>query len=246
MVLAIYLTYFFNIRKFCHLCAQCIDVPVTVAARSRVWVCGRSLSGAAGSNPAREHGYPSVVSLVCCAGRCLCDGLITRPEESYWLWCVTECDHEALIMRRAWPTGGGGGLLSHGKKKMYWCAPWHVNFSQRCCWILRSSGMLCCVTGWKYSDVSKEHVALIFRVKQFATWLLVQRQSLTSQNTRIFYKYFSVYLSQNKQHFFFSLNNINQFVCERRRTDYCALRTNPYTSFTRISYFQNSEKTFCI
>ena len=36
---------------------------------------------------------------VCCeccvlSGRGLCDGLITRPEESYRLWCVVECDLE--------------------------------------------------------------------------------------------------------------------------------------------------------
>jgi hypothetical protein len=26
------------------------------------------------------------------SGRGLCDGPIPRPEESYWLWCVYECD----------------------------------------------------------------------------------------------------------------------------------------------------------
>jgi hypothetical protein len=26
------------------------------------------------------------------SGRGLCDGPITRPEESYWLWCVSQCD----------------------------------------------------------------------------------------------------------------------------------------------------------
>jgi hypothetical protein len=36
---------------------------------------------------------------VCCkccvlSGRGLCDGPITRPEESYWLWCVVVCDLE--------------------------------------------------------------------------------------------------------------------------------------------------------
>jgi hypothetical protein len=30
----------------------------------------------------------SVVSVACLSGRGLCDGLITRPEESYRLWCV--------------------------------------------------------------------------------------------------------------------------------------------------------------
>jgi hypothetical protein len=28
--------------------------------------------------------------------------LITRPEESYRMWCVCECDREASSMRRPW------------------------------------------------------------------------------------------------------------------------------------------------
>ena len=32
--------------------------------------------------------------------------VITRPEESYRLWCVVVCDLEILWMRRPWPTGG--------------------------------------------------------------------------------------------------------------------------------------------
>ena len=35
----------------------------------------------------------SVVNLVL-SGRGLCDGLITRPEESYRLWRVVVCDQE--------------------------------------------------------------------------------------------------------------------------------------------------------
>ena len=47
---------------------------------------------------------------VCCeccvlSGRGLCVGLITRPEESYRLWCVVMCDLETSWMRRSWPTG---------------------------------------------------------------------------------------------------------------------------------------------
>jgi hypothetical protein len=44
------------------------------------------------------------VSWECCvlSGRGLCDGLITRPRESYRVWCV--CDGEALTKRRPWPT----------------------------------------------------------------------------------------------------------------------------------------------
>jgi hypothetical protein len=32
------------------------------------------------------------------SGRGLCDGLITRPEESYRLWCVVVCDLETSRM----------------------------------------------------------------------------------------------------------------------------------------------------
>jgi len=43
----------------------------------------------------------------CCVllGIGLCDELITRPEESYRLWCVVVCDLETLWMR-PWPNGG--------------------------------------------------------------------------------------------------------------------------------------------
>jgi len=37
------------------------------------------------------------------SGRGLCDELITRPEESYRLWCVVVCDLENSRMRRPWP-----------------------------------------------------------------------------------------------------------------------------------------------
>jgi hypothetical protein len=42
---------------------------------------------------------------VCCeccvfSGRGLCDGLITRPEESYRLWRVVVCDQETSKTRR--------------------------------------------------------------------------------------------------------------------------------------------------
>ena len=40
------------------------------------------------------------------SGRGVCDELIIRPEESYWLWCVVVCDLETSWLRRTWPTGG--------------------------------------------------------------------------------------------------------------------------------------------
>jgi hypothetical protein len=43
------------------------------------------------------------VGCECCvlSGRGLCDELITRPDESYGLWCVVVCDLETSRMRRA-------------------------------------------------------------------------------------------------------------------------------------------------
>ena len=40
------------------------------------------------------------------SGRGLCDGLITRPEGSYRLWCVVVCDQETSKMRRLSPLLG--------------------------------------------------------------------------------------------------------------------------------------------
>ena len=40
------------------------------------------------------------------SGRGLCEALITRPEESYRLWCVIVCDLETSRMWRLWPALG--------------------------------------------------------------------------------------------------------------------------------------------
>jgi hypothetical protein len=60
-----------------------VSDAIPVAARSKALVCGRSLVGIAGSNPA--DGMDVCVSCECCvlSGRGLCVWLITRPEESY-------------------------------------------------------------------------------------------------------------------------------------------------------------------
>jgi hypothetical protein len=49
------------------------------------------------------------------SGRGFCVGLITHPEESYQL-DVSECNHEASIMRRPWPTRG---CCATGKNTCY-------------------------------------------------------------------------------------------------------------------------------
>jgi len=63
------------------------SIPIPVAALSNAWIYGHSFAGIAGLNPG---GAWMSVSCVCCvlSGRCLCDGPITRPDESYRTWCV--------------------------------------------------------------------------------------------------------------------------------------------------------------
>ena len=48
------------------------------------------------------------VDCECCmlSGRGLCDELITRPEETYRLWCVVACDLENLKNEEAMTRGG--------------------------------------------------------------------------------------------------------------------------------------------
>ena len=58
--------------------------PVPVAARSKSWVCGCSPAEILGSNPTGGMEAECFVF----SGSGLCDELITRPEESYRLWCV--------------------------------------------------------------------------------------------------------------------------------------------------------------
>jgi len=75
--------------------------------RSKAWICGPSLAGIAGSNPARDMDI---------SHECLCCQV--EVSESSWSHVqrnptecgVSECDREALIMRRLWPTRA---LLRH-------------------------------------------------------------------------------------------------------------------------------------
>jgi hypothetical protein len=56
------------------------------------------------------------------SGRDLCDELITRPEESYRLWCVVVCDLENLkneeVMTRV-------GSQRHSEKNVYLVGYFH-------------------------------------------------------------------------------------------------------------------------
>jgi hypothetical protein len=64
-----------------------LKLPIPLAARSKAWSCGRLHAGSAGSNPAEAW---LSFCFECCmlSGRGRYFGMITRPEESYWVWCV--------------------------------------------------------------------------------------------------------------------------------------------------------------
>jgi len=83
------------------------------AVRCKAWVCGRSLIGIAGSNPAEGM---DVCHFACCvlSGSGLCDELINLLEESYRLWCVVVCDLQTSRSRRPWPACAAS---PHRKKK---------------------------------------------------------------------------------------------------------------------------------
>jgi len=58
-----------------------------VSARSNTWGYGRSLARTVGSSSAADM---NVCVTTCCglSGRGFCVEFITRPEESYRVWCV--------------------------------------------------------------------------------------------------------------------------------------------------------------
>ena len=90
------------------------------------------------------------------SGRGLCDELITRPEESYRLWCVVVCDLETSSrMRRPWPALGCSAI---GKKKhedtMYVEIPMHVGPNQ---------GMIKCHDVNNTAAVLVEDIPVVFK-----------------------------------------------------------------------------------
>jgi hypothetical protein len=64
-----------------------------VAARSKAWVCGRSLAGIAGSNPTGCINVLSLMSVVCCEVQVSATGrsLVQRSPADCMCVCVFEC-----------------------------------------------------------------------------------------------------------------------------------------------------------
>ena len=110
---------------------HCFRKKVTEFEDVLLWICRSQWPRSLRRRSARLLKFwvripPGSWMFVCCegcvlSGRGLCDGLITRPGESYRLWCVVECDLETSPrMRRPWPMLGCSAI---GKKlsKMYIC-----------------------------------------------------------------------------------------------------------------------------
>ena len=95
--------------------------PIPMAARSKACLCGRSLGGTMGSNSGGSMD-------VCCVswGRGLCGGLITRPEESCRVWCLSV---SVVFKPRQW--WGSGPLRAHApwkKKAQILVVGWTMEF----------------------------------------------------------------------------------------------------------------------
>jgi hypothetical protein len=76
-----------------------------VATRSKACVCGCSLAGVGVPIPPGAHGCLSLVIVVCCQIEVSAKSwslVQSSPTECG----ISECDLEASIMRRTWPTRG--------------------------------------------------------------------------------------------------------------------------------------------
>ena len=89
--MGVYIYIYIYMRVYVSLCLAggLIKVEGTSVSLRQINQCiGRSLAGIAGSNPGR--GKDLCIWWVCVlSGRVFCVGLITRPEESYRMWCVS-------------------------------------------------------------------------------------------------------------------------------------------------------------
>ena len=116
---------------------------------------------------------------VCCeccvlSGRGLCDGLITRPEESCRLWCVVVCDLEtSSIMRRPWPALGCSAI---GKKNVLLLvtlvAESPINMSYLLFYVVSCVSLFVCLFTYfvlclSFLEVESRHLCLVDQASEF-------------------------------------------------------------------------------
>jgi hypothetical protein len=105
-----------------HCCISGVLIPV--AARSKAWSVAARLLGF-GFESRRGHGCLSVVSVVCWQVEVSASGwsLVKRSPTDCG---VSECDREASIMRRPWPTRGCCAIKKYSRVAIAKCFYWFV------------------------------------------------------------------------------------------------------------------------
>ena len=68
------------------------------------------------------------------SGTGLCAGLITRPEESYRLWCDVVCDLETSWLRKTFPVGGAVAPKDKKNNEIYAAEQYKREFDAVCPW----------------------------------------------------------------------------------------------------------------
>jgi hypothetical protein len=69
-----------------------------------------------------------VLYSICVVGRGLCDGPIPRPEESYRLWCVFECDQVKIKTLYTYCEQAGKRGKDYETKILYKIRKIHLRF----------------------------------------------------------------------------------------------------------------------
>jgi hypothetical protein len=114
----------------------------TVAERFMAWVCGTFACWDCGFQSHRRIGRLSLVNFGC--SQSSLHRPITRPEESYRMWCV--CDRKAA-QGRPWPTRGSRNIVGGGgrQKERITMLQYHISINRlkNSVWYLLTRDIMC-------------------------------------------------------------------------------------------------------
>jgi hypothetical protein len=99
------------------------------------------------------HGCLSCTVFVL-SGRGLCDGPIPRPEDSYRLWCVSECDQVKIKTLYTYCEKVGRRGRDYETKRLYWPCKMCALFTQH--GIANELGKSCCPNPNKRDTITQE------------------------------------------------------------------------------------------
>ena len=142
-----------------------------MAARSKTWVCGRSLAEILVSNPSGWHGCLSLVCVVCCQveGSASAWSLFQRSPTDCG---VSECDHGSSIMRRSLPTRGCCGMVKKNSLKAM-------------CWLKKSLGKSGNIRRWTVPEIIPPHprTGSVSQVTHMVEGLCMNESVLTAEES---------------------------------------------------------------